>query len=84
MNPQQPDCGASRPFAAFAPQLFKTPHLRNMYQKVGMSGMPATFGFPDTDNHFQGDQVRGSGFTHDGEVDERDAQPDPADPGSTP
>jgi hypothetical protein len=53
----------------FVPQLFKTPHLRNLYQKVGMFGMPRTFGFPDTDNNDQGDQVRGFGFLHDGEVD---------------
>jgi hypothetical protein len=53
----------------FVPQLFKTPHLRNLYQKVGMFGMPKTFGFPDTNNDPQGDQVRGFGFLHDGEVD---------------
>ncbi len=43
------------------PQIFKVPHLRNMYQKVGMFGM-----LPDP---FQGDQVRGFGFLHDGSVD---------------
>jgi hypothetical protein len=53
----------------FVPQLFKTPHLRNLYQKVGMFGMPETFGFPGTDNSFQGDQMRGFGFLHDGSVD---------------
>jgi DNA-binding beta-propeller fold protein YncE len=53
----------------FVPQLFKTPHLRNLYQKVGMFGNPVTFGFPGTDNTFQGDQVRGFGFLHDGSVD---------------
>jgi YVTN family beta-propeller protein len=53
----------------FVPQLFKTPHLRNMYQKVGMFGMVFTFGFPDTDNRPQGDQVRGFGFVNDGSVD---------------
>jgi hypothetical protein len=53
----------------FVPQLFKTPHLRNLYQKVGMFGNPPTFGFPNTDNTFQGDQVRGFGFLHDGSVD---------------
>ena len=53
----------------FVPQLFKTPHLRNLYQKVGMFGNPPTFGFPGTDNTFQGDQVRGFGFLHDGSVD---------------
>ena len=45
----------------------KVPHLRNMYQKVGMFG--AGFGFgsvgPDT---FMGDQVRGIGFNSDGSI----------------
>ena len=50
---------------------FKVPHLRNMYQKVGM------FGFQDisaTDGPFtnQGAQVRGSGFSHDGSFDTMD------------
>jgi hypothetical protein len=53
----------------FVPQLFKTPHLRNLYQKVGMFGVPATFGFPGGSDAFTGDQVRGFGFVHDGEVD---------------
>jgi hypothetical protein len=53
----------------FNPQLFKTPHLRNLYQKVGMFGMPEHPGFPGTDNSFQGEQVRGFGFIHDGTVD---------------
>ncbi|HEY0989792.1 MAG TPA: hypothetical protein VGD80_22140, partial [Kofleriaceae bacterium] len=53
----------------FQTQLFKTPHLRNAYQKVGMFGNPPTFGFPGVDNSFQGDQVRGFGFVHDGDVD---------------
>jgi 6-phosphogluconolactonase (cycloisomerase 2 family) len=43
------------------PQQFKIPHLRNLYQKIGM------FGFPLTGH--QGDQVRGFGFLHDGGVD---------------
>jgi DNA-binding beta-propeller fold protein YncE len=62
-------------------QFAKVPHLRNMYQKVGMFGMDNTFvpgdpsgivGFlpePFTDTTFQGDQVRGFGFLHDGSVD---------------
>ncbi len=49
--------------------MFKTPHLRNMYQKLGMFGMPEHPGFLNTDNSFQGDQVRGFGFIHDGTVD---------------
>ncbi len=48
---------------------FKVPHLRNVYQKVGMFGMPPTDFFPDADGAFRGDQVRGTGFLHDGSVD---------------
>jgi YVTN family beta-propeller protein len=51
------------------PQMFKVPHLRNMYQKVGMFGMPAVPFFTDHDNTFRGRQVRGFGFLHDGSVD---------------
>jgi DNA-binding beta-propeller fold protein YncE len=62
-------------------QFMKVPHLRNLYQKVGMFGMDVTFdpaspGFPFmflpapyNDSSFQGDQVRGFGFLHDGSVD---------------
>lgn len=51
------------------PQIIKIPHLRNMYQKVGMFGSPKVnfFGAPDTG--FVGDQVRGFGFVNDGAVD---------------
>jgi MYXO-CTERM domain-containing protein len=47
---------------------FKVPHLRNAYQKVGMFGAPPTDFFPDADGSFMGDQVRGTGFLHDGSV----------------
>jgi DNA-binding beta-propeller fold protein YncE len=62
-------------------QFFKVPHLRNLYQKVGMFGMPLSFDPNDTtrifrflpppynDNSFMGDQVRGFGFLHDGSAD---------------
>ncbi len=50
-------------------QVFKVPHLRNAYQKVGMFGMAATTFVNAGDNDFQGDQVRGFGFLHDGSVD---------------
>ncbi len=55
-------------------QLFKIPHLRNMYQKVGMFGMPVSPGagvdnIVDGDNEFMGDQIRGFGFQHDGTLD---------------
>ena len=52
------------------PQILKIPHLRNTYQKVGMFGMPdADFFLPGGDNSHQGDQVRGTGFLHDGSTD---------------
>jgi DNA-binding beta-propeller fold protein YncE/mono/diheme cytochrome c family protein len=51
------------------PQSFKIPHLRNLYQKIGMFGMPAVPFFGVGDNTHKGDQVRGFGFTHDGSVD---------------
>jgi hypothetical protein len=51
-------------------QLFKVAHLRNLYQKIGMFGLPAnpfiSGGGPNT---HQGPQVRGFGFLHDGGVD---------------
>jgi DNA-binding beta-propeller fold protein YncE len=64
----------------FLPQYFKVPHLRNLYQKVGMFGAPDNpFLVPGTctspcigtgeSNGFLGDQVRGFGFLHDGSVD---------------
>jgi DNA-binding beta-propeller fold protein YncE len=51
------------------PQDFKIPHLRNLYQKIGMFGMAATSFFRQGDNGNKGDQVRGFGFTHDGSTD---------------
>jgi hypothetical protein len=50
-------------------QIVKIPHLRNVYQKVGMFGNAAVNGFLEGDNGFQGDQVRGTGLLHDGTVD---------------
>ncbi|MBY0274055.1 hypothetical protein K2Z84_01845 [Candidatus Binatia bacterium] len=50
------------------PQLFKIPHLRNLYQKVGMFGRPATARVPGAGAD-TGAQVRGFGFQHDGSVD---------------
>src|SRR5439155_898505 len=49
------------------PQEFKIAHLRNLYQKVGMFGVPPGAQAPGTG--FLGDQVRGFGFLHDGSVD---------------
>ena len=50
-------------------QLFKVPHLRNLYQKVGMFGMSPEPFFPSDPFPFMGDQVRGFGFLHDGSTD---------------
>ena len=51
-------------------QQLKIPHLRNLYQKVGMFGMPDVGSFINPGNNaFMGDQVRGFGFLHDGSVD---------------
>jgi DNA-binding beta-propeller fold protein YncE len=49
-------------------QQFKVPQLRNMYAKVGMFGTaePHFPGLPLSSRQFQGDQVRGFGFIHDG------------------
>lgn len=57
----------------FEPQLMKIPHFRNLYQKVGMFGMPPTNKLiadtPEGGNWFMGDQIRGFGFLHDGSND---------------
>ena len=45
---------------AIISQDIKVPHLRNMYQKVGM------FGTGFLSDEFVGDQVRGFGYIHDG------------------
>jgi hypothetical protein len=54
-------------------QIFKIPHLRNMYQKVGMFGMSPEPLVPSTllpGGVFPtGDQIRGFGFQHDGAID---------------
>ena len=53
----------------FIPQLLKIPHLRNVYQKVGMFGNPSSPVFLTNDTNHQGDQVRGFGILHDGAMD---------------
>jgi DNA-binding beta-propeller fold protein YncE len=50
-------------------QPMKTPHLRNLYQKVGMFGMASVATIAPEDNGFMGDQIRGFGFTNDGSHD---------------
>ncbi len=50
-------------------QIVKIAHLRNLYQKVGMFGMPnVAFNLPG-DNAHKGPQIRGFGFLHDGSTD---------------
>lgn len=55
-------------FATFegGSQVFKVPHMRNAYAKVGMFGFLANFGGGPANT---GNQVRGFGFSHDGSVD---------------
>ncbi|WP_437328674.1 hypothetical protein [Sorangium sp. So ce381] len=48
-------------------EAFKSPHFRNLYQKVGMFGMANNDLFPGSDA-FVGDQVRGFGFNNEGGV----------------
>jgi hypothetical protein len=50
-------------------QDFKVAHLRNLYQKIGMFGMPAVDFFNSGDNSHKSDQIRGFGFLHDGSTD---------------
>ena len=51
------------------PQIIKIAHLRNMYQKVGMFGMPDVPFNNALNQPHQGDQIRGFGFLHDGSTD---------------
>jgi len=51
------------------PQFMKVPHLRNIYQKVGMFGMAQVPFLNSGDNGDKGDQIRGFGFLHDGSID---------------
>ncbi len=51
------------------PQIAKVAHLRNAYQKIGMFGMPRVAFLNAGDNASKGDQVRGTGFLHDGSID---------------
>ena len=50
-------------------QHFRIPHLRNLYAKVGMFGMPEVALFDGGLTGDQGEQVRGFGLFHDGSVD---------------
>jgi DNA-binding beta-propeller fold protein YncE len=51
------------------PQVLKIAHLRNMYQKVGMFGMPRVAFVNSGNTGNQGPQVRGFGYLHDGSID---------------
>jgi DNA-binding beta-propeller fold protein YncE len=51
------------------PQIVKIPHLRNVYTKIGMYGLPDVPEIKSGDNGHKGDQIRGFGFLHDGSVD---------------
>jgi YVTN family beta-propeller protein len=51
------------------PQIMKVPHLRNLYEKVGMFGAPDDLRTDPGNNGPTGPQVRGVGFTNDGSVD---------------
>jgi DNA-binding beta-propeller fold protein YncE len=50
-------------------QIVKIPHLRNVYEKIGMFGTPAVPFFSAADSGPMGDQIRGFGFTGDGSTD---------------
>jgi len=50
-------------------QIVKIPHLRNIYEKVGMFGDPAIGIFQAADSGPMGDQIRGFGFSMDGSAD---------------
>jgi sugar lactone lactonase YvrE len=51
------------------PQTNKVPHLRNVYDKIGMFGVASTSVINAGNNGNQGGQVSGFGFTNDGSVD---------------
>jgi YVTN family beta-propeller protein len=50
-------------------QIVKIPHLRNVYDKIGMFGNPSVSFFQQADSGQTGDQIRGFGFTGDGSTD---------------
>lgn len=51
--------------------ILKVPQLRNLYTRVGMFGLPDREDFlPSHTREFQGEQIRGFGFLHDGATDQ--------------
>jgi DNA-binding beta-propeller fold protein YncE len=51
------------------PQIVKIPHLRNLYDKIGMFGTPVVSFYGAADSGNMGPQIRGFGFTGDGGTD---------------
>jgi YVTN family beta-propeller protein len=68
LDPAEGEFGTSKnaSFEGIIGQMFKVPHLRNMYTKVGMFGNAKVHAFDAADSGFLGDQVRGFGFTNEG------------------
>lgn len=58
--------GGSTSEGPFISQEFKVPHLRNMYQKVGMFGTSFNNTF---ETYGGGPQIKGFGYLHDGAID---------------
>jgi DNA-binding beta-propeller fold protein YncE len=71
LDPAQGEFGTNKnaSFEGIVTQIFKIPHLRNMYTKVGMFGNPKITAFEAPDSGNTGNQIRGFGFTNDGSVD---------------
>jgi DNA-binding beta-propeller fold protein YncE len=71
LDPAEGEFGTSKhaSFEGVIGQMFKIPHLRNMYAKVGMFGDPKVETFDAPDSGDTGDQIRGFGFTNDGTLD---------------
>ncbi|HEY6252409.1 MAG TPA: hypothetical protein VI685_20840, partial [Candidatus Angelobacter sp.] len=71
LDPAEGEFGTSKraSFEGVISQNFKIPHLRNMYAKVGMFGVPKVDTFDDPDGRNTGSQIRGFGFTNDGSID---------------
>jgi DNA-binding beta-propeller fold protein YncE len=70
LDPAQGKFGASKndSFEGIE-QIFKIPHLRNLYTKVGMFGMAKVPFFENPDSGNMGPQIRGFGFTNEGSPD---------------
>jgi DNA-binding beta-propeller fold protein YncE len=70
LDPAEGEFGTSKHCSFEAEeQVVKIPHLRNLYQKVGMFGIVDTAFEDSLNTPFQGDQIRGFGFLHDGSID---------------